>query len=130
MRYYEQNLGWTASPDAFAGGTLAPVGDDPAGEMVPRCRAVRLPDPPREITEPRWARMVEIRPTTLKGRRVLHHSIAYLVLNNDPDAVNTGTTSGVGGGSALSAISAWRLSMGVTFEGAALPPLPGGADSA
>jgi hypothetical protein len=46
------------------------------------------------ITEPRWAKMVEIRPTNLKGRKVLHHSIAYLVLNNDPDAVNTGTASG------------------------------------
>ena len=46
------------------------------------------------ITEPRWAKMVEIRPTNLKGRKILHHSIAYLVLNNDPDAVNTGTASG------------------------------------
>jgi len=48
------------------------------------------------ITEPKWARMVEIRPTTLKGRRILHHSIAYLVLNNDPEAVNTGTATGGG----------------------------------
>src|SRR5207245_5110770 len=46
------------------------------------------------ITEPRWAKMVEIRPTNLKGRRIIHHSIAYLVLNNDPDAVNTGTANG------------------------------------
>ena len=46
------------------------------------------------LTEPRWAKMVEIRPTTLKGRRIVHHSIAYLVLNNDPDAVNTGTANG------------------------------------
>jgi hypothetical protein len=46
------------------------------------------------ITEAKWARMVEIRPTTLKGRRIIHHSIAYLVLNNDPDAVNTGTATG------------------------------------
>jgi hypothetical protein len=46
------------------------------------------------LTEPRWARLVEIRPTSLKGRRVIHHSIAYLVLNNDPDAVNTGTATG------------------------------------
>jgi hypothetical protein len=46
------------------------------------------------ITEPRWAKMVEIRPTNLKGRKVIHHSIAYLVLNNDPDAVNTGTAPG------------------------------------
>jgi hypothetical protein len=46
------------------------------------------------LTEPRWARMVEIRPTQLKGRRIVHHSIAYLVLNNDPDAVNQGTATG------------------------------------
>jgi hypothetical protein len=46
------------------------------------------------ITEPRWAKMVEIRPTQLKGRRIVHHSIAYLVLNNDPEAVNTGTLNG------------------------------------
>src|SRR3989441_10121283 len=46
------------------------------------------------LTEPRWAKLVEIRPTKLQGRRVVHHSIAYLVLNNDPDAVNTGTANG------------------------------------
>jgi hypothetical protein len=46
------------------------------------------------ITEPRWVRMVEIRPTNLKGRKIVHHSIAYLVLNDDPDAVNTGTATG------------------------------------
>jgi hypothetical protein len=53
------------------------------------------------LSEPRWARMVEIRPTNLKGRKVLHHSIAYLVLNDDPAAVNTGTASVAGGSSAL-----------------------------
>jgi hypothetical protein len=46
------------------------------------------------ITEPRWAKMVEIRPTNMKGRKIIHHSIAYLVLNNDPEAVNTGTANG------------------------------------
>src|SRR3974377_491738 len=46
------------------------------------------------ITEPRWAKMVEIRPTNLKGRKILHHSIAYLVLKDDPDAVSTGTANG------------------------------------
>ena len=35
------------------------------------------------ITEPRWVKMVEIRPTNLKARKILHHSIAYLVLNDD-----------------------------------------------
>jgi hypothetical protein len=46
------------------------------------------------LTEPRWAKMVEIRPTNPKGRRIIHHSIAYLVLNNDPDAVSQGTANG------------------------------------
>jgi hypothetical protein len=52
------------------------------------------------LTEPRWARMVEIRPTQLKGRRIVHHSIAYLVLTNDPDAVNQGTANGFNAGGA------------------------------
>jgi len=46
------------------------------------------------ITEPGWAKIVEIRPTNLKGRKILHHSIAYLVLKDDPDAVSTGTANG------------------------------------
>jgi hypothetical protein len=46
------------------------------------------------LAEPRWVKMVEIRPTSLKARKIIHHSIAYLVLNNDPDAVNTGTATG------------------------------------
>jgi len=50
------------------------------------------------ITEPRWAKIVEIRPTNLKGRRIVHHSIAYLVLNNDPQSVNTFTANSVNGG--------------------------------
>jgi hypothetical protein len=49
------------------------------------------------ITEPRWVRRVEIRPTNLQGRKIVHHSIAYLVLNDDPDAVNTGTANGPSG---------------------------------
>jgi mono/diheme cytochrome c family protein len=46
------------------------------------------------LTEPRWVKMVEIRPTNLAGRKIVHHSVAYLVLNNDPDAVNKGTLTG------------------------------------
>ncbi|MEP7117227.1 MAG: cytochrome c [Acidobacteriota bacterium] len=30
------------------------------------------------ITEPRWVRAIEIRPSSLKGRRITHHAIAYL----------------------------------------------------
>jgi hypothetical protein len=47
------------------------------------------------LTEPRWIRMVEIRPTNLKARRIVHHSIAYHVLRPDNvQAVNTGTATG------------------------------------
>ena len=45
------------------------------------------------LTEPRWVKMVEIRPTNMKARKIVHHSIAYLVLQNDPEAVNTGTAT-------------------------------------
>lgn len=45
VQYFERNLGWAANPDAFARGTLRTLGGDPAAEAVPRCRAVRLPDP-------------------------------------------------------------------------------------
>ena len=56
VRYYEKNLGWTAIPDAFPGGTPRTIGDDPAAEIVPRCRALRLPaslvEPPFEQFHP------------------------------------------------------------------------------
>ncbi len=47
-RYYEQNLGWIAIPDAFASGTLWRIDTGLAAEAAPRCRAFRLPDPPLE----------------------------------------------------------------------------------
>jgi len=46
------------------------------------------------ITEPRWVKMVEIRPSNMQARKIIHHSIAYLVLNNDPEAVSKGTGNG------------------------------------
>jgi hypothetical protein len=47
------------------------------------------------LTEPRWVRMVEIRPANLEGRKILHHSIAYHILNKDNvAAVNTGVSIG------------------------------------
>mgnify|MGYP003343246908 CR=1 FL=1 len=43
------------------------------------------------VTEPRWVRMVEIRPTNIQSRKIVHHSIAYQILNPDNvSAVNTG----------------------------------------
>jgi hypothetical protein len=50
------------------------------------------------ITEPKWVKLVEIRPSSVKARKIVHHSIAHLVLNNDPDAVNKGVASGGRGG--------------------------------
>jgi hypothetical protein len=51
------------------------------------------------LTEARWIRMVEIRPSTLQARKTVHHSIAYEVLNPDnADAVNKGTSNGPAGG--------------------------------
>jgi hypothetical protein len=41
------------------------------------------------ITEPRWVRAVEIRPSTKNGRRITHHAIAYL-LQKEPAAPNPG----------------------------------------
>jgi len=43
------------------------------------------------LIEPRWVRMVEIRPSNLQGRKILHHSIAYQVLSpENVQAINTG----------------------------------------
>jgi mono/diheme cytochrome c family protein len=50
------------------------------------------------LTEARWVHMVEIRPSNIEGRKILHHSIAYQVLSPDNgDAVNSGTGRGGGG---------------------------------
>jgi hypothetical protein len=37
------------------------------------------------ITEPRWVRAIEIRPSTVKGRKITHHALARLQ-QEDPDA--------------------------------------------
>ncbi|MEQ1727623.1 MAG: cytochrome c [Vicinamibacterales bacterium] len=54
------------------------------------------------LTESRWVRMVEIRPTNLNARKILHHSIAYHILKpENTAAVNTGIGGGRPGGAAL-----------------------------
>ena len=45
VRYYERNLGWAPIPDAFTTGTFKNIGGDDKADVVPRCRAVRLPIP-------------------------------------------------------------------------------------
>ena len=46
---------------------------------------------PSGITEPRWVRAVEIRPETLKGRKIVHHAIAYLEQTEPAGSVLGGT---------------------------------------
>jgi len=90
-----KGLHWQGERDGYGAPDLvitAPLQTMPAVHQDVWWRPVQ--DIP--ITEPRWVRMVEIRPANLAGRKVLHHSIAYHVLNPDNTAaVNTGI--GVGG---------------------------------
>ena len=44
------------------------------------------------ITEPRWVRAIEVRPGTLKGRKITHHALAYL-LQDEKEAVAQGLIS-------------------------------------
>jgi hypothetical protein len=86
------------------------------------------------ITEPRWVKMVEIRPTNLNARKVVHHSIAYHVLSPDNTAeVNTGTLESA----RLSAVArrstpVSAVGRGTVVEAAVrepLPPAPSGDSS-
>jgi len=91
--------GWKAVRDGFGQPDL--VVRSPDYTMAAEHQDVWFrPTQDLPITEPHWVKMVEIRPTNLKARRIIHHSIAYLVLNNDPDAVNTGVLSGRRGAAA------------------------------
>jgi hypothetical protein len=49
------------------------------------------------LSEPRWVKAVEMRPTNLPGRQIIHHAVAYLVQENDPDLINTGLVPKGGG---------------------------------
>ncbi|HEX6162371.1 MAG TPA: hypothetical protein VFZ31_03325 [Vicinamibacterales bacterium] len=44
------------------------------------------------LTEPRWVRAIEMRPGTIKGRKITHHALAYL-LQDDREAVKQGLIS-------------------------------------
>jgi hypothetical protein len=53
------------------------------------------------LTEPRWVRAIEIRPSTVKGRRITHHAIARLQQEEDsgqpePAAVDAGVFANTG----------------------------------
>ncbi len=93
-----QGMYWQAERDGYGPPDLvitAPMQTMPAVNQDVWWR----PSQEIPITEPRWVRMVEIRPANLQGRKILHHSIAYHVLSPDNvAAVNTGIA--VGGRSA------------------------------
>ena len=44
------------------------------------------------LTEPRWVRAVEVRPTTPGARKIVHHAVAYLE-QEDADAPSPGATA-------------------------------------
>ena len=48
------------------------------------------------LTEPRWVRAIEIRPSTVKGRRITHHALARLQQDNDPEQNLTSDGGGAG----------------------------------
>lgn len=47
------------------------------------------------VTESRWVRAVEMRPTTLAARRITHHAVAYLV-QDDPETATPGAPADMG----------------------------------
>ncbi len=57
------------------------------------------PSAPTGLTEPRWVRAIEIKPSTLQGRKITHHALARLqqpedldpaLFTNDPDVAGDG----------------------------------------
>ena len=49
------------------------------------------------ITEARWVRAVEMRPTTAPGRRIVHHAVAYLEQDEPANANSPDQTAALGG---------------------------------
>jgi hypothetical protein len=44
------------------------------------------------LTEPRWVRAIEMRPSTIKGRKITHHALAFL-MQDEKDAMAQGLIS-------------------------------------
>ena len=58
------------------------------------------------LTEARWVRAIEVRPGTVKGRKITHHANAD-ILQNDPDAPAAAMTPG--------RFSEWAVGKGVEY---------------
>jgi len=48
------------------------------------------PTVPIGLTEPRWVRAIEMRPVTVKGRRIIHHAMGYLQQEEADSPVGAG----------------------------------------
>ncbi|MGE3955957.1 MAG: cytochrome c [Vicinamibacterales bacterium] len=94
MKPVKKDLYWQAEADGYGPPDIvikAPEQTMPAVHQDVWWRPVN--DIP--VTEPRWVKMVEIRPSNIQSRKILHHSIAYHVLRPDnAAAVNTGVMTG------------------------------------
>ena len=69
------------------------------------------------ISEPRWVRAVEIRPSTPAGRRVFHHVLARLLQDDTPATMGNSKLAGLqaggddggGGGAAAGLLMEWAV---------------------
>ena len=88
-------LYWQGEVDGYGPPDLvitAPMQTMPAVHQDEWWRRSAIP-----VTEPRWVKMVEIRPANLEGRKILHHSIAYHILSpENAGAVSQGVQIGRG----------------------------------
>ena len=51
------------------------------------------PETPTGLTEERWVKAIEIRPSWPDGRRIVHHTLAYLVQDENPDEMTAETAA-------------------------------------
>jgi mono/diheme cytochrome c family protein len=51
------------------------------------------PNTPTNLTEPRWVRAIEIRPSSIKGRKITHHALAMLRQQETEETKAFATTS-------------------------------------
>jgi hypothetical protein len=53
---------------------------------------------PTGLTEPRWVRAIEIRPTTVRGRRITHHALARLQQDEPKEQASNDEEEEIGAG--------------------------------
>ena len=61
------------------------------------------------VTEPRWVRAIEIRPSTLKGRRITHHAVARLRQDDGFDDAASRSTRGADGAGTPGLFMEWAV---------------------